>query len=78
MVVPLSVISENGDNEQFIYTIERSEGKDIGIAARRIIKTGLSHDGMIEVLSGLDENAEIITEGARNVRTGQAVKVITQ
>ncbi len=78
LVVPLSVISENGDNEQFIYTIERSEGKDIGIAARRIIKTGLSHDGMIEVLSGLDENAEIITEGARNVRTGQAVKVITQ
>jgi membrane fusion protein (multidrug efflux system) len=78
LVVPLSVISENGDSEQFIYTIKKSGGEDKGVAERRIITTGLTQDGKIEVLSGLEPNAEIITEGARNVRAGQAVQVIYQ
>ncbi len=78
LVVPLSVISENGDSEQFVYTIKKSEGEDKGVAERRVITTGLIQDGKIEVLSGLEPNAEIITEGARNVRAGQAVQVIYQ
>ena len=76
LVVPLSVISENGESEQFVYTIQREEGTDKGIAERRIIKTGLIQNGLVEVLSGLGDGAEIITEGARNVRAGQAVQVI--
>ena len=78
LVVPLSVISENGNSEQFVYTIKKSEGEDKGVAERRVITTGLIQDGKIEVLSGLEPNAEIITEGARNVRAGQAVQVIYQ
>ena len=78
LVVPLSVISENGNSEQFVYSIKKSEGEDKGVAERRVITTGLIQDGKIEVLSGLEPNAEIITEGARNVRAGQAVQVIYQ
>ncbi len=78
LVVPLSVISENGESEQFVYTVTKSEDQERGVAERRVITTGLIQDGKVEVLSGLEPHAEIITEGARNVRAGQAVQIIYQ
>ncbi len=78
LVVPLSVISENGESEQFVYTVTKGEDQEKGVAERRVITTGLIQDGKVEVLSGLEPHAEIITEGARNVRAGQAVQIIYQ
>jgi hypothetical protein len=48
-----------------------------GIANRVIIKTGKTQGDVIEVLDGIEDGAEIIQEGARSVRDGQTVKVIT-
>ena len=47
-------------------------------AQRIIIQTGLTQGDFIEVLVGLDKDAEIIREGARNVKAGQKVKIINQ
>ena len=47
------------------------------MATRVIIETGKTQGDLIEVLSGINNGDEIIEEGARSVKDGQTVKIIT-
>ncbi len=76
ILIPQSIISENADGEQYIYILENSEGQK-AVAKRVIIKTGISQGDVIEVLSGLNDGDQIIEEGARSVKDGQTVKIIS-
>ncbi|RCW93302.1 efflux RND transporter periplasmic adaptor subunit [Winogradskyella arenosi] len=76
VLIPQSVVSENSDGEQYVYVVSDKNAKGIGTANRVIITTGKTQDDVIEVLEGLEPGAEIIKEGARSVRDGQAVEVI--
>ncbi|MFB9053239.1 efflux RND transporter periplasmic adaptor subunit [Formosa undariae] len=76
VLIPLSIISENANGEQYIYVIKNKESNNEGLAERVIIKTGKTQGDIIEVLSGIEAGAEIIKEGARSVTDGQTVKVI--
>ncbi len=76
ILIPQSVISENAEGEQYIYTVSDKNGNNIGIAQKTIITTGKTQGDVIEVLSGIEDNAEIIKEGARSVKDGQSVEVI--
>ncbi|CDF77882.1 RND family efflux transporter MFP subunit [Formosa agariphila KMM 3901] len=76
VLIPLSIISENANGEQYIYAVKNKEANDEGVAERVIIKTGKTQGDIIEVLSGIEAGTEIINEGARSVRDGQTVKVI--
>ncbi|WP_299222969.1 efflux RND transporter periplasmic adaptor subunit [uncultured Psychroserpens sp.] len=77
ILIPQSIISENAEGEQFIYVVENKEA-DKAKAKQVIIETGKTQGDVIEVLSGLDNNAEIIQEGARSVKDGQTVKIISK
>lgn len=77
LLIPQSVISENAEGEQYVYVVEDKGGNGIGKAKRVIVETGKTQGDVIEVLKGLEEGAEIIKEGARSVRDGQSVEVIT-
>ncbi|WP_066223455.1 efflux RND transporter periplasmic adaptor subunit [Formosa haliotis] len=77
MLIPLSIISENANGEQYIYVIENKNKDNEATAKRVIIKTGKTQGDIIEILDGIEDGAEIIKEGARSVRDGQTVKVIT-
>ncbi|MFV0566559.1 MAG: efflux RND transporter periplasmic adaptor subunit [Flavobacteriaceae bacterium] len=76
LLIPLSIISENANGEQYIYVITNKNDKNEGTATRTIIKTGKTQGDSIEVLEGLTSGTEIISEGARSVKDGQTVKVI--
>lgn len=76
ILIPQSIISENAEGEQYIYTIENKNTDNEGVAKRIIIQTGKSQGDVIEVTKGLVNSAEIIQEGARSVKDGQTVKVI--
>ncbi|QIE59688.1 efflux RND transporter periplasmic adaptor subunit [Rasiella rasia] len=76
VLIPQNIISENASGEQYIYILEAKEGQK-ATAKRIIIETGQSQGDVIEVLSGLSPGAEIINEGARSVKDGQTVKIIT-
>jgi RND family efflux transporter MFP subunit len=76
ILIPQSIISENADGEQYIYVIENKNADNEGNAKRIIIETGKAQGDVIEVTKGLENNAEIIEEGARSVNDGQTVKVI--
>lgn len=77
LLIPQSIISENAEGEQYVYIVKDKNAKGEGIAQRVIIKTGKTQGDVIEVLEGIEDGAEIIEEGARSVRDGQPVKVIT-
>lgn len=75
ILIPLSIISENAEGQQYVYTIaDKVENK--AKAKRVIIETGKTQGDFIEVLSGLENGNEIIDEGARSVKDGQDVKVL--
>jgi len=76
LLVPQSIISENAEGEQYVYVVNNKNSNEEGTASRVIIKTGKTQGDVIEVLEGIESGTEIIQEGARSVKDGQAVKVI--
>ncbi len=75
LLIPQSIISENAEGQQYVYTI--TDKKDsLAKAKRIIIETGKTQGDDIEVLSGLKNGDEIIREGARSVKDGQEVKIL--
>ena len=76
LLVPQSIISENAEGEQYVYVVNNKNSNKEGTASRVIIKTGKTQGDVIEVLEGIESGTEIIQEGARSVKDGQAVKVI--
>ena len=75
ILIPQSIISENAEGQQYVYTIsDKSENK--GKAKRVIIETGKTQGDLIEVLRGLENGSEIVDEGARSVKDGQDVKIL--
>lgn len=77
LLIPQSIISENSDGDQYVYVVRNKNAQGEGVANRVIIKTGKTQGDVIEVLEGIEDGTEIIQEGARSVRDGQTVKVLT-
>lgn len=77
LLVPQSIISENAEGEQYVYVVKDIDAKNQGIANRVIIKTGRTQGDEIEVLEGIEKDAELVNEGARSVKDGQTVEILT-
>ncbi|PHS10579.1 MAG: efflux transporter periplasmic adaptor subunit [Kordia sp.] len=77
LLLPQSIISENAEGQQYVYIITEKKSNNEAIAKKVIIETGKTQGDVIEVLKGINNGDEIINEGARNVKHGQAVKIIT-
>jgi len=77
LLVPQSIISENAEGEQYVYVVKDKNSDGEGVATRVIIKTGKTQSDIIEILEGIEDGAELVKEGARSVKDGQTVKVLT-
>ncbi|WP_281227099.1 efflux RND transporter periplasmic adaptor subunit [Flavobacterium aquiphilum] len=69
VVVPTNVIQQDAKKNSFVYTVANSNGKT-GIAKKVIVTTGQSSDNVTEILSGLDSDAIIVTEGMNTISDG--------
>jgi multidrug efflux pump subunit AcrA (membrane-fusion protein) len=76
ILIPQNIISENAAGEQYIFILEQVKDNK-AVAKQVFIKTGRTQAGFIEVLEGLEDGNKIIQEGARSVKNGQTVKIIT-
>lgn len=72
--VPLSVISENAEGDQYVYITE-NQGNDL-VAKKVIVKTGKTQGDLVEILDGIKNGDHIVKEGARSVKEGQKVAII--
>lgn len=77
LLIPQDIISENAEGEQYIYVLNEKDG-DKAVATKVIIETGKTQGDVIEVLKGITNNAEIIKDGARSVKDGQKVQIISE
>lgn len=68
--LPVNYVQSNQDGK-FLY-IAKQNGND-WIAERRMIKTGMDYDGVIEVLEGISAGENIITSGFQNLNGGEKV-----
>jgi len=69
IVVPTNVVQEDGEGNKFIFTVEGSNGKT-GKAKKVIVTIGKSSDNITEILSGLEGDAIIVTEGVNAISEG--------
>ncbi len=77
-LIPLSVINENAEGEQYVFVTSNITKDKIGKAEKTIITTGKTKGDFVEVLSGINSGQQVIKEGARTVKNGQDVKIITK
>lgn len=75
ILIPQSIISENAEGRQYVYTITNKIDNKATVK-REFIETGKTQGDYIEVRSGIQNGEEIIDEGARSVKDGQDVKVL--
>lgn len=74
VLIPQNIISEDAEGEQYVFIL--SDIKDNIASAKRInITTGKTQNDIIEVLTGLKADLQIIKEGARSVKDGQRVRI---
>jgi RND family efflux transporter MFP subunit len=69
IVVPTGVIQKDGEGNQFVFLADKVNGKT-AIAKKVIIKVGQSSDNVTEILSGLEANDVIVTEGVNTISEG--------
>lgn len=69
IVVPANVIQEDANGEKFVFVATDIKG-NTGIAKKTIVKTGLTTDNTTEVISGLNTNDVIVSEGVNTISEG--------
>ncbi|MGB0869741.1 MAG: efflux RND transporter periplasmic adaptor subunit [Flavobacteriales bacterium] len=74
ILIPQSIISEDSEGRQYVYTADTKGGKTVAVKA--FVETGLTSSDNIEILKGLKEGDSIIVDGARTVKNNQEVKII--
>ena len=74
ILIKLNHINIDSNNDEYVYKIINKDGKNY--ALKTIIETGKNNGNFIEVLKGLTENDEIVSEGARKITNNSEVKII--
>ncbi len=74
ILIPQSIISEDSEGRQYVYTADSKSGKTLAVKA--FVETGKTSDNDIEILKGLKTGDSIIVDGARTVKNNQEVKII--
>ena len=68
--IPVNYIQSNQDGK-FIY-VAKQNGNQM-TAEKRIVKTGMDYNGVIEVLEGLAAGENIITAGFQSLNPGEII-----
>lgn len=76
IIVPISIISENADGEQYLYVADNTTKDGQATAKKVIVKTGLTQGNYAEITEGIKDGDLVISEGARSVKEGQKVSII--
>lgn len=76
ITVPISIISENAEGEQYLYIVENIAKDNSATAKKIIVTTGKTQGDEIEILKGIKDGYQVIKEGARSVKDGQKVSII--
>ena len=71
-VLPVDLVQKDEQNS-FVYVAAKEGAKTV--AKKRVIKTGNTYNGKVEVTSGLAANDQVISAGYQNLNEGQLLAV---
>lgn len=66
VLVPVAAVNVDMDGE-FVYVVEE------GILIKKPVETGISSDTMVQIVSGVEEGAQLVTEVTGDLKEGMAV-----
>ncbi len=69
ITVPTNVVQEDGEGNKFVFTVSNSNGKT-GTAKKVLVKVGKSSGNVTEIVSGLNADDVIVTEGVNTISEG--------
>jgi len=73
VIIPVDLVQQEVTGKDFVYIVGEQEGEPV--AEKIYIETGLSYQGQIAVLSGLDGSESLITKGALSLNAGENIKI---
>ena len=68
--VPVNIIQAD-NNGKYVFAVEQSGNKTI--AKKRMVTTGKSYDGEVEILSGLKAGDKVVSVGFQSLEDGVTV-----
>ncbi|TGE17202.1 efflux RND transporter periplasmic adaptor subunit [Hymenobacter elongatus] len=71
-VIPVDLVQKDEQNS-YVYVVEQKGSQKV--AAKRIIQTGQTYNGKVEVTTGLKQNDQVISAGYQNLNEGQLVSL---
>jgi RND family efflux transporter MFP subunit len=71
-VIPVDLVQKDEQNS-YVYVVGQANGK--AVAQKRIVQTGNTYNGKVEITSGLKNDDQVISGGYQNLNDGQVVKV---
>jgi membrane fusion protein, multidrug efflux system len=71
-VIPVDLVQHDEENS-YVYVVAQEAGK--AVAKKRIIKTGNTYNGKVEVTSGLTAADQVISGGYQNLNEGQRIAI---
>lgn len=77
ILIPQSIISENSEGQQYAFVVSNIDDELVAQANKNIITTGKTQGDFVEILSGINNGDNLIEEGARSVKDGQKVKILS-
>jgi hypothetical protein len=75
LTVPASLVQQDVEGNDFIYTLKAVEGGTHYEVVKTWVRTGLTFEGRTEILTGLEAGTVVVDKGSRSVRTGQNVVI---
>jgi RND family efflux transporter MFP subunit len=75
LTVPASLVQQDVEGNDFIYTLKPVEGGTHYEVVKTWVRTGLTFEGRTEILTGLEAGTVVVDKGSRSVRTGQNVVI---
>lgn len=71
--VPLELVQQDLSGQSFVYVVDVKEGKNY--VSKKIVETGLTYDGNVEITKGLEGNEKLITTGTQYLAEGEEIKL---
>ena len=71
-VLPVDLVQRDEQNSYVLVVEQKGPQK---VAAKRVIKTGNTYNGRVEVTQGLNPNDQVISAGYQNLNEGQVVSL---
>ncbi len=74
--IPVECVTDRSE-DTYVFVVDDSS-TETGTVSRRRITTGIQVDGQVEVLEGLEEGEEVVTEGQTLLEDGAKVRIISR